>query len=171
MGNVESGRVIVGIGRSPGGYQALRYALAEARRRRTALIAVRAFRLATYDQMLSIGLHMESATAQAGIAAAEALGGWPEDVAVDVLVREGDTACILVSIANREADLLVIGGCGVRRPWHVRSTAVARFCARSAVCPVVIVPPNSLARSANADRLAHDTAHDVEEYLSSQAAR
>jgi nucleotide-binding universal stress UspA family protein len=166
MMNTQAGRVIVGIGRSAGAYQALRYAMVEARRRSAALIAVRAFR-PPHNGMgeLSTEFHVRGAFAQVDIAVAEALGGWPEDLQVKIVVREGSTAHSLVAIADREADLLVIGGCGVRRLTHGRSTTVARFCAREATCPVVIVPPSVLARSARADRLARDITRDIDDYL------
>jgi nucleotide-binding universal stress UspA family protein len=164
--DTETGRVVVGIGRSAGAYQALRYGVTEARRRGVALFAVRTFWSAPSGQaLLSAEFLTTAAFEQVDTAFTEALGGRPPDLQIVNVVREGETARRLVGIANRETDVLVIGGCGVRRRGHFRSTAVARFCAREAICPVVIVPPTALARSANADRLARDTARDVEDYL------
>jgi nucleotide-binding universal stress UspA family protein len=169
---MSDGRIVVGIGRSVGAYQALRYAVAEARQRGFALLAVRTFWSPPNGQaLLNADFLSVAATEQVDVAFTEALGGRPDDLEVDVLVREGEAARWLVSIASHESDLLIIGGCGVRRWAHLRSTAVARFCAREATCPVVIVPPSPLARSANADRLARDTARDVEDYLCSQRPR
>ena len=160
------GRVIVGVGSSLGAYEALRYAVAEARRRRTDLLAVRAYRSAGYAQSpLPAHCVADAALALVEGAFAEALGGAPPDLPVEVVVRDGHAARVLVGTANRESDLIVIGGCGTRRLPRLRSTAVARFCAREAGCPVVIVPPNALARSAHTDRLARDTAEDAQDFL------
>ena len=162
----EADRVVVGIGRSLGAYQALRFALREARRRDATLLAVRTFRLPTSEQSIfNVELLMKSAAENVRLAFAEAVGAMPDEPPIDVAVLAGPPASALVSVANRESDLLIIGGCGARRLSHMRSTAVARFCARHATCPVVIVPPTALARSGQPDRLARHTADDVEAYL------
>ena len=160
------GRVVVGIGHSLGAYQALRYAVVEARRRHTTLLAVRAYRSTAYGQSpLPVDVVAGAALVVVEVAFAEALGGAPPDLPLEVVVREGHPARALVGTANREGDLIVIGGCGTRRLTRLRSTAVARFCAREAGCPVVIIPPNALARSARADRLARDAAGDAQDFL------
>ena len=160
------GRVVVGIGHSLGAYEALRYAVVEARRRHTTLLAVRAYRSTAYGQSpLPVDVVAGAALVVVEVAFAEALGGAPPDLPLEVVVREGHPARTLVGTANREGDLIVIGGCGTRRLTRLRSTAVARFCAREAGCPVVIVPPNALARSARADRLARDAAGDAQDFL------
>lgn len=168
----KPGRIVVGIARSLGGYQAIRYGVAEARRRGATLLAVRTYWSATNGQgLLQTDVLTRVAIAQVNIAFMEALGGMPTDLRVEVVVREGAAARTLVSTADRESDLLIIGGYGIHRlaPW--RTAAVARFCARRATCPVVIVPPTALARSAHADRLARDTARDVEDYLTHEGPR
>jgi nucleotide-binding universal stress UspA family protein len=160
------GRVVVGIGHSLGAYEALRYAVDEARRRRTALLAVRAYRTTAYGQSpLPAHCVADGALAVVEMAFAEALGGAPPDLPVEVIVRVGHAARTLVFTADREDDLIVIGGCGRRRLTRLRSTAIARFCAREAGCPVVIVPPNALARSGRPDRLARDAAGDAQDFL------
>ena len=160
------GRVVVGVGHSLGAYQALRYAVGEARRRRTDLLAVRAYRSTGYGQgPLPVDCVAGAALAVVEVAFAEALGGAPPDLAVEVVVREGHAGHWLVATADRESDLIVIGGCGTRRLTRLRSTAVARFCAREAGCPVVIVPPSALARAANTDRLARGVAGDAQDFL------
>lgn len=171
MESSRPGRIVVGIGRSLGGYQALRFAVAEARRRETTILAVRTFLSAHGAQGVLSADHMATAAVDhVKLAFTEALGGIPWDVGIEILAQEGTPAHMLVSIACRESDMLVIGGCGVRRWTHRRST-IARFCVRHATCPVVVVPPTALARSGRADRLAHDTARDAADYLDSQIAR
>ena len=160
------GRVVVGVGDSLGAYAALRYAVDEARRRRTALLAVRAYRTTAYGQSpLPADCVAEAASAGVETAFAEALGGVPSDLPVEVIVRVGHAARTLVYTADREDDLIVIGGCGPRRLTRRRSTAIARYCAREAGCPVIIIPPNALARAARAERLARDAAGDAQDFL------
>jgi nucleotide-binding universal stress UspA family protein len=162
-------RVVVGVGRSLGAYQALRYAVAEARRRGAVLVAVRTFHMANGEEgLLNATLLMRAAAEQVRSAFAEAVGQLPPDLEIDIVVLAGPAGSALVSVADRESDLLIIGGCGARRWGRLRTAATARFCARHAVCPVVIVPPTALARSGQADRLARHTARDVEDYLESQ---
>jgi nucleotide-binding universal stress UspA family protein len=160
------GRVVVGVGRSLGAYQALRYAVVEARRRRTALVAVRAFWSTSFGQtLLPVDRLAEEAIVRVGVAFDEACGGVPTDLAVQVVVHDGHPAAVLVATADRDGDVIVIGGSGTRRLTRLRSTGVARFCAREADCPVVIVPPTAWARSAHPDRLAREAAGDAQDFL------
>jgi nucleotide-binding universal stress UspA family protein len=160
------GRVVVGVGRSLGAYQALRYAVVEARRRHTDLLAVRAYRSTGYGQSpLPADCVAGAARDVVEVAFAEALGGLPPDLPLKIIVRDGHPARTLVATADRESDLIVIGGCGTRRLTRPRSTAIARFCAREAGCPVIIIPPNALARAARAERLARDAAGDAQDFL------
>jgi nucleotide-binding universal stress UspA family protein len=160
------GRVVVGVGSSLAAYQALRYAVVEARRRHAELLAVRVYRSIGYGQSpLPADCVADAARDVVEVAFAEALGGVPPDLSLRIIVREGHPARTLVATADRESDLIVIGGCGTRRLTRPRSTAIARFCAREAGCPVVIVPPNALARAARAERLARDAAGDAQDFL------
>jgi nucleotide-binding universal stress UspA family protein len=164
-----TGRVVVGVGRSLGAYQALRYAVAEARRLRAVLVAVRTFHLTNGEEgLLNAALLTKAAAEQVRCAFVEAVGQLPPDLEVEIVVLTGPPGCALVSVADRETDLLIIGGCGARRFGRLRTAATARFCARHSNCPVVIVPPSALARSGQTDRLARHTARDVEEFLESQ---
>ena len=163
------GRVVVGVGRALGASQALRYAVEEARRRDVRLVAVRTFHLANGEEGLANAALLTSAAAeQVRYAFTEAVGQLPPDVEVEIVVLVGPAGSALVSVADRESDLLIIGGCGARRWGRLRTAATARFCARHSVCPVVIVPPTALARSGQADRLAQHTTRDVEDYLERQ---
>jgi nucleotide-binding universal stress UspA family protein len=162
-------RVVVGVGRSLGAYQALRYAVAEARRRSAVLVAVRTFHLANGDEgVLNAALLTRAAAEQVRSAFTEAVGELPPDLEIDIVVLMGPPGCALVSVADRESDLLIIGGCGARRLGRLRTAATARFCARHSICPVVIVPPSALARSGQTERLARHTARDVEDFLERQ---
>jgi len=166
MENSQTGRIIVGIGRSLGAYQALRYAVGEARRRDRMLVAIRVFRLTPSTQgLLQPDLLIGSAKANVNLAFTEALGGIPGDLNIQIRIREGSVARTLVEEADREADFLILGGCGCRSWTGHRHTSIARFCAGRAACPVLIVPPPALARSARADRLARDATQSIEDYL------
>jgi nucleotide-binding universal stress UspA family protein len=166
MQSSRTGRIVVGMGRSLGAYQALRYAVGEARRRDATLVAVRVFRLTTNAQgMFQPDLLITAAKANVSIAFTEALGGLPNDLNVEVRIRDGAVARTLVEVADRESDVLIIGGCSCRHWTGLRHTAIARFCAGRAVCPLLVVPPPMLARSARTQRLARDTTQGVEDYL------
>jgi nucleotide-binding universal stress UspA family protein len=167
----QPGRVVVGVGHSLGAYQALRYAVDEARHRELTLLAVRAYWTPPNAQILANNdLLAQAAIHHVHMAFAEALGGFPADVPVQASARLGAVGRALVLAANRDRDLLVVGGCGPRRLAHLRRTTIARFCALEATCPVVIVPPTALARSAHLDRLARDAASDAQDYLYSDGS-
>jgi nucleotide-binding universal stress UspA family protein len=159
-----SSRVVVGIAPTLAGYQALRYAVAEARRRSVPLIAVRLFR----DSTNGLGgqwndVLRESCKLDVTEAFRTALGGVPGDVDVQVAVTVGPPAQILPELADSPDDLLVIGG-SVHR-WG--GGKVAKQCARRAVCPVVIVPVPELARDGSPHRLGRRAVEDAEKFLTS----
>jgi nucleotide-binding universal stress UspA family protein len=164
MENPDTGWIIVGIGHSAGGHQALRYAVAEARRRRIPLLAVRTLRVTPRvwgpigDEPVwpPLDEQIRATVAQVERAFAETFGGMPADVPVTVVTPEGGPAEVLVSLARDESDLLVVGGCGARRAFHFRTTWIARYCARHAPCPTVIVPPTSMARAGSPRHLARE---------------
>ena len=56
------------------------------------------------------------------------------------------------------------------RLFRHRPASVARDCSREAGCPVIIVPPPALARTAPESRLARDAALGIEAFLESQTA-
>ena len=146
-------RVVVGVHGSPGSLQALRYAADEARRRNVPLLPVIVWippgtNMAGRRQPVPY-LHLrtdwrEDAWRQLRTAFEEGLGGIPADLQVEPRMEDGDTAPVLVAIASRPGDLLIIGtgrraGLGrlVRGP-------VGRYCLVHARCPVLAVPPPTL---------------------------
>lgn len=157
------GRVVVGVSATVAGYQALRFATSQARQRGSVLIAVR---VVPRDQPTN-GFWRElnrDITADAVRAAfAEALGGVPADVTVQIRTEQGGPARALIDVANRVDDLLVVGG-SRRRRFRLRRT-VASNCARRATCPVVVVPPPFLAKQQSATRLARAAVRDAERLL------
>ena len=111
-------RVIVGVYGSPGSLQALRYATDEARRRDVPLLPVIVWippgtNMAGRRQPVPY-LHLrtdwrEDAWRQLRTAFEEGLGGIPADLQVEPRMEDGDTAPVLVAIASRPGDLLIIG--------------------------------------------------------------
>ncbi len=167
MAGSDAGRVVVGVCRSIGGYQALRYAVAQARVRGAGLVAVRAFSVAAPREALWRSALGEAAVAEVAAAFTEALGEVPRDVCTQVVVHEGSPGPVLVASADREDDLLVIGGSGTHRLSRAWSATVARYCARHAQCPILIAPVPAMARSRGAGRLARAVAFAAEESLRS----
>lgn len=163
-----SGRVVVGVSATHAGFQAVRYAVAEARRRRQPLIAVRTYRPGATSANAALRLTLtDTVIEDVARIIIEALGGLPIDVEMTAVVQEipGEAIC---KVADRTADLIVIGGSGAPRLFGRRQAAVARTCSRAAVCPVVIVPPPAMARTARETRLARDAALGIEAFLESQ---
>jgi nucleotide-binding universal stress UspA family protein len=167
MGTSDSGRVVVGVSDSITGLAALRTAVAEARRRRLPIHAVRAWSMGGSWAAAGLSYLREDqarATAEMTVRAfGAALGAMPTDVRVVTVTIEGTPAAALVAYADRDGDLLVLGASdrvGLRR---LRGRSVAQQCVARAVCPVLAVPPNTLARSAHrlTRQLRRDMAHLV----------
>ncbi|MFJ9729538.1 universal stress protein [Streptomyces sp. NPDC101209] len=66
-----------------------------------------------------------------------------DDVPIAGLAISGTAGRTLVQIADRESDLLVIGGGHSKRLRRLRSP-VAHYCLTHASCPVLTVPPSPL---------------------------
>jgi nucleotide-binding universal stress UspA family protein len=144
-------RIIVGVHGSLGSLQALRWAAGEASERQVPLIAVIAWtppggdlaersRPSPYLRRV----WQESAAAKLTAAFDEGLGGIPDDVAVQAVVDRGEPGAVLVDVACREDDLLVIGT-GRRNPaGRMLRRSVGRYCLAHATCPVLAVPPSAL---------------------------
>lgn len=107
----------------------------------------------------------EAAVAEVKEAFTEALGAMPTDLSIQVVVRDGRAGAVLVAAADRDSDLLVIGGSGTHRWTYPWSATVARYCARHASCPVTIAPPPAMARCRGVRRLARAVAFAAEEFL------
>jgi nucleotide-binding universal stress UspA family protein len=146
-------RVIVGVSGSPSSLLALRYAAGMARTHEAPLVPVIAWSPPGGD--LADRNHPSPYLRQIWIDAAGqrlhaalemALGGVPTDLAVESQVVRGDAGAVLVNVAAEDGDLLVVGA--GRRGALRRALAcrVSRYCVAHAHCPVVAVPPPTLAR-------------------------
>jgi nucleotide-binding universal stress UspA family protein len=144
-------RVIVGVHGSMGSLQALRYAANEARQRRVPLVPVIAW-VPPGGDLAERGhpspylrrVWREAAHKRLLEAFDAGLGGIPDDLNVEPHVERGETGLVLVDIADRPDDLLVIGT--GRRGLLVRAfrRSVGRYCLAHAKCPVLAVPPSAL---------------------------
>jgi nucleotide-binding universal stress UspA family protein len=70
----------------------------------------------------------------------------PPDVEVEAAVIRGEAPFVLVELADRENDLLVIGAGrrgAIRRLWRARTP---RYCVARATCAVLAVPLTALAQ-------------------------
>ncbi len=142
------GTIVVGVDGSEGSWDALRWALDEARLRQATLRAVHAWTFPSLSGVPGFApaidadlLHelreagegiLEHALSEAG---AEAAGFLVERVVV-----EGSAARVLVEAAV-DADLLVVGTRGHGGFRGLLLGSVSQQCAHHARCPVVIVPP------------------------------
>jgi nucleotide-binding universal stress UspA family protein len=152
-GAVPAGCLIfAGVCGSPGSVQALRYAADLACRHDAILVPVLAWmppggdkaERATPDPELR-QRWTDDAWQQLRDALGTAFGGPPPSACTWPLVVRGPAGKVLVSVANRSADLLVIGA-GRRGPGRLAGGRVSRYCLAQARCPVLAVPPAALAR-------------------------
>lgn len=143
-------RIIVGVHGSLGSLQALRHAADEARQRDVPLLAVAAWlppggdtaeRRAPSPYLRKVW--REAAWERLWAAFDAGLGGVPADVSVQPVVARGETGVVLVDIANRPDDLLIVGT-GRRGPGRLLRRSVSRYCLAHARCPVLAVPPSAL---------------------------
>ena len=155
------GRVIVGASGSPGGLRALRYGEILARAHQAPLVPVIAWeppggaRVGRFQY--PDGLAKECygiARRKLRDALVAVWGEVPDDPMVQPHVERGPAGWVLVSIASRPGDLLVVGaGRGGALP-RMAFAKVARYCLARAQCPVLAVPPPALAREIGHGRLA-----------------
>jgi nucleotide-binding universal stress UspA family protein len=165
----HASRVIVGVDNTITGLRALRSAVAEARRRGAELHAVRVWRLGLTAGVGVPDLRedlMEYARRCVVDAFSDAMGGPPRDLKIVVTLLEGEPARTLVTYADRDDDVLVVGGNGRDRLRWLHGPGVAAYCATHAVCPVLVVPPAAFAREQrqtakairrDAERIAHSS--------------
>ena len=154
-------RLIVGTSGSPGSLQALRYGEGLARAHSAALVPVIAWELPGGDRAGRIRppdcLIQEChnlARQQLHDALIAVWGEIPDDPRVEPQVQRGPAGWVLVNVACRPGDVLVVGA-GRRGPLaRVALSRVSRYCLAHAQCPVLAIPPPALARELRHSRLA-----------------
>jgi len=136
-----SRQIVVGVDGSPAAQRALRWALAEARRRKESILAVTAWR---WDALEDIDTISSAAADEAAAMLSRQIDAVPasERVAVPIVkqVREGRPGEVLTAAA-RDAELLVIGSHGHSHRLQLMLGSTAEECVRNASCPVVVLPP------------------------------
>ena len=150
------GRVVVGVDGSPGSLQALRFAVGHARTFGSALVPVLAWtppggELANRRYQVASLNHEWQVAAEQRLYTAfdEGLGGRPDDLDLIPHVLRGPAAALLVAVADRPDDLLIVGA---GRRGIVRRAiqgSVSRYCVARAACTVIAVPPSQLAEKFN----------------------
>jgi nucleotide-binding universal stress UspA family protein len=124
----EKSRIVVGVDKSPAARAALSWAVREAKRTNTSVLAVGVCQLgfeAAHKEDLRVAL--------------EELGQEADGVRVELQTPHGVPGPTLVEL-SKHAPCLVVGGHGSRKRDLVVFSTVTTFCLRHALCPIVVVP-------------------------------
>jgi hypothetical protein len=81
-------------------------------------------------------------------------GEFPDDPLVRPQVERGPAGWVLVTLASRAGDVLVLGAGRRGALPRMIFCRVTRYCAARARCPVILVPPPELAREVGRGPLA-----------------
>jgi Universal stress protein family len=73
------------------------------------------------------------------------------------MIAQGHAGPVLVSVAGRAGDALVIGTGRRGAVSRLRRGMVSRYCLAHASCPVIAIPPRALDVAAAHRRLRHQT--------------
>lgn len=145
------GRIVVGVHGTPGSLQALRFAVGHARASGATLVPVIAWRPpggdgARYRMPVFLADELAGLAEQRLLTAFdEGLGGLPPDVSALPMVVRGPAGPVLVRIADRGDDVLVVGR-GRRGIVHrALFGSTAHYCGAHARSTVVLVAPSQLA--------------------------
>jgi hypothetical protein len=164
--NPRRPRVVVGVSPSPAGLEALRFAVHEAERRIAPLYVVRAWHFNASMRGPEERRWRNEMAAEAVRVVYEAfndaMGGMPADLDITAVTVENRADLALLAAADRPTDVLVLGG----RPGWLMSWIV-KHCLRKASCPVVVVPPPELARTARHRTVVRGLLRDAERYAGS----
>jgi nucleotide-binding universal stress UspA family protein len=159
------GRVIAGTSGSPGSLAALRYADLLASAHEAILVPVLAWEPPGGGRAQQAGgllqAWREMACGRLGDALAAVWGEVPADPRVRPRVERGPAGWVLVSVADRPGDVLVIGAGRRGTLRRAAGCQVGRYCAARARCPVILVPPPDLAREFGRGRLTWRLRHRV----------
>jgi nucleotide-binding universal stress UspA family protein len=154
------GRVLVGTSGSPGSLQALRYGEGLARAHDAVLIPVLAWEVPG-DSRGRIQPRSELGQACRDLACQrlrDALmavwGEVPGDPRVQPHVERGPAGWVLVNLASRPDDVLVVGAGRRGTLGRLAFSKVSRYCLARAQCPVIAIPPPALAGELGHGRLA-----------------
>lgn len=124
----ENSRIVVGIDKSAASRAALAWAVQEAERTNTSVLAV------SVCQLGFEAPHKEDLRA-----ALDSLGPDTDGVEVELQTPHGAAGPVLVEV-SKHAPCLVVGGTGYLKRDLLVFSSVTTFCLRHALCPVVVVP-------------------------------
>ncbi|MEV0186216.1 universal stress protein [Streptomyces sp. NPDC050625] len=147
MDSPSQQRIIVGVSGSLNSLVALQRAGAEAQLTGRRVVAVLAWRPRDTDSRPGTNRSTLKGTRTAALSLLrdtldDVFGAIDTDIHIDGLAISGAPGRTLVQIANRESDLLVIGGGHRSRSRFGRwRSPVVRHCIAHATCPVLTVPP------------------------------
>jgi nucleotide-binding universal stress UspA family protein len=174
-----AGRLIVGTSGSPGSLHALRYAEGLARAHGAVLIPVLAWDTPGGDYAVRVppaGQLRQEWQVLARQRLRDALiavwGEDPDDPLVEPHIERGPAGWVLVKLACRPGDVLVVGAGRRGALARMAFPRVSRYCLAHAQCPVVAIPPPALARELRHSRLAWKLRHrplTAEQILREQA--
>ena len=153
-----AGRVLVGTSGSPGSLHALRYGEGLARALDAVLIPVIAWELPGGNWVGPSGDLRQACRGLACQRLRDALmavwGDVPDDPQVQPHVERGPAGWVLVNLASRPDDVLVVGAGRRGALGRLAFSKVSRYCLAHAQCPVVAIPPPALAGELGHGRLA-----------------
>ncbi len=164
METTGAGRIVVGVANTLAGYQALRFAVEQARGTGRPLVVVRTFphsRKESWEWRMVMARQARAGVIEAFV---EAFGAIPADLTITVIVEPGPAGAALARAADQPDDLIVVGGSSRRRGWRPKAV-VAQACARLAVCPITVVPEPVMTRAGSVDHLARSVAGDADRFL------
>jgi nucleotide-binding universal stress UspA family protein len=160
------GRLIVGTSGSPGSLHALRYADRLARDHGAVLIPVLAWDTPGGDYGVRVqpsGQLLQEWHVLACQRLREALlaawGEEPGDPLVEPHVERGPAGWVLVNLARRPGDVLIVGAGRRGALARMAFSKVSRYCLAHAQCPVLAIPPPALAHELRHNRLAWKLRH------------
>jgi nucleotide-binding universal stress UspA family protein len=143
------GRIVVGVHGTPGSLQALRFAVGHARAYGATLIPVIAWQTpdsAGHRTPTYLADELASAAEQRLLTAFdEGLGGLPSDISTLPMVIRGPVGPVLVNVAERDSDILVVGQSNHGILRRVLFGSPAHYCVKHARSSVILVPPTQLA--------------------------
>ena len=154
------GRLIVGTSGSPGSLRALRYGEVLARAHDAVLIPVIAWEVpgesrGRIQPASELGRACRDLACQRLREALVAVWGEvPDDPLVQPHVERGPAGWVLVNLACRPDDVLVVGAGRRSALARLAFSKVSGYCVAHAQCPVMAVPPPALARELRHGRLA-----------------
>ena len=154
-------RLIVGASGSPGSLVALRYGEVLARAYDAVLIPVLAWELPGGEHAVRVqpsgDLRQEwrnLARQRLRDALIAVWGEVPQDPLVQPHLERGPAGWVLVNLARRPGDVLVVGAARRGALARIAFPRVSRHCLAHAQCPVLAIPPPALARELAHGRLA-----------------